>query len=693
MLLDRTPGAPLLSGVRARCSPFSLASVAIVLLFAQPLAAQDLSDRLSELVEIGSAIALVADPDSGHSWYPDIWVGEPDAAIVLLVELDAEPWVLDVGLAVAQRGGAEADGSTAGASGGVALLAISPRRTDDDVAAAVASARIRAGGSGTPRAVVVLEGAPVTDVVVTSPGGVAPRWVAEALISGPPDQRTALYLFAARIGARADHPTVSALNRQNLTAIALRAPDGGALGQLAEQRVGRLLTTMETASERRERTYLVVPTPVPLILGEGAMVFGVLGTTALLLLYAITETRRVKRYLRAIMRGFPLLAVLFLAVLASQIGMNGAIRALIDRTTVRVAPIWLLYAKVAAAIIVLSLASVPLRTTRRRSTTAYSGAALAVFIVAAMVTGAFNLAIGSLLLIPVVATMLFSIAHRTWSKTLTLALAAIPAAYLVSLLVLLGDPTLAAIILTPPLAQEAVGSIIIFPLMLMFFRTVAITPRVPLVAMAASASTVLIAVVAAMAIVSTGSPDPLALVVQETHDAPAGTARVAVGPSDGDGTVVVLAAPLPLTFAGSDTATCDRLPCSRRVPLREAEGTIAFRSRAQLGRTALDWELSLPPGAQPPTITFAFAREVLIYQSNVPTAEAIGATTDGVTILPAPAAPADAAGTLVVQHPEGPGTVTALLTYETRGAGGNGPGVTIATHTVEWRIAAGGTAP
>lgn len=639
--------------------------VTALLLFSQPLIADDL--RPGRTIDPGDFPDAIVEeltlPEglAGPSFYPDYLVhGDRDLLFAAVLPAGTP---LEVLRKIYRAGG-----------GRVALLVTAPRSDPAD------TGRIAAGipvlSNHVPRVFVSFEER--SEWLVSVPGIVGPLWLTRAVATYSDIPVNTAQVNAAHLGFGRRDPALRSALAAALPAARLFADSPEAV----ETTIASLVAGLEREAgltREEDRTYLILPLRDPLFISEFAIVQGLMTLSALLLLYMIILPRRALHYLRSIIHNLPAILISFLALTTSLIVANITLR--LAGRLVRISPSPLLLAggKMSLGVVVLSVLATALSHRIRRATAVYSGAAVLLLLLGAVISGSVSVILGAFFATSFLFGVLFSLGPNVWIKTPALLCSLAPILYLVLALAPAADEVMASALLTPPLAQEVVTAIMLLPILLMFFRLDAITPSVPLVALIAMIATVGLALVTATVIVQARRPDPYHLTYVERYTTDFDATGQHLGWS-GERTVSAedLRAEGPVILRTGDGAPgvpedarrpvddarsvfCETLPCVHPVDPPDAPVSLEVTTTRILDRHTLRWEVSYRKPAETVEILIQANREVQLYATDFPTVEPVGSRGRVFTLDTGPYPPERLAGTLVIRSDHTPVQIRMLV--------------------------------
>ncbi|MFW5694898.1 MAG: hypothetical protein ACOCYB_07000 [Alkalispirochaeta sp.] len=615
-------------------------SVTILLGFSQPLVGSDHFAHLFDTLVAESPIPLrnveLTNTRGGHSFYPDLFgfTGTDPQAILVVDATDR--FSLDASF-------------LADVPESVAILIVGPRHAADAVAH-VAAALPNLPGE-VPR--IFLGRADHNEWRVSVPGEVAPTWLAGAVADGNPVEMSLAQLNAARLGFGLEDPVLRTAMELDLPAARLAATSLEPVIPALEALLDNLVET-DAQPRRHDTNYLIVPLQEPFVVAEVFLVWSVVITGGLLLLYAVNRPRRVLRYLRAIRHNLFAIVGLFVVLSASLIAANAVLR-LVDALPGAVPPLVVAAGKFAVGFLVLAFLYPLLHIRLRRSSAVYSGAALFLLLVGVVVAGTVSVILGSFFVVTFVFGFLFSISRPAWLKAVFLLAAAAPLLYLLIALAAVADPAMADALLRPPPLREAITAVMLLPLLLMFFRLEALTPRLPLLPIMVMVSVIGLALVSATIIVDFRAGTAADLSIAAQVPASSGTGgRLTI---HADTTPVH---PVTLRLPTGDTVSCDSLPCTRAFVPEATPKRFTVDQSTALDRTSIQWSIEYTSPAEELRLLVESNTPIQLYASSLPTVQAIGTTARRFEIHPGPYPPDSVSGTIILRRTASQEEPTAL---------------------------------
>ncbi|MFO8042741.1 MAG: hypothetical protein R6U25_06045 [Alkalispirochaeta sp.] len=620
-----------------------LVSVTILLSFSQPLSGSDHFQPFFDKLVAESALPLreveLTNDRSGHSFYPDLYgSATADPAAVLVVDA-TDPLPVDAEF-VSQL------------PESVAVLIVAPRHSSSapgQVAAALPDV-----GPDVPR--IFLGTADLDEWRLSVPGEVTPVWLAVAVARGNPIDISLAQLNAARLGFGLEDPVLFTALELNLPAARLAAsslePVPAALTAVAEA-----LETRTDEPRRQDSNYLILPLQEPFVVTEVFLVWSIIGTGTLLLLYAVNRPGRVRRYLLAIRHNILAIVGLFVVLSASLVASNLVLRLVAGVPGASPAPLVVAAGKFTVGFLVLAALFPLLHIRLRRSSAVYSGAALLLLLVGAVVAGAVSVILGAFFVMTFVLGFLFSISRPAWLKAIFLLAAAAPLLYLLIALAAVADPAMADALLRPPPPREGITAIMILPLLLMFFRLEALTPRLPLLPIMVMISLIGLALVSATIIV-----DAQEITVAEVSV----TARVPSSAGSG-GQLTINSdlspvAPVTLRIPNGTTISCETLPCTRSFVPEATPLRFSADQSTALDRTSIEWTVEYAAMAEELQLLVESNAPVQLYATSLPTVQAIGSTARRFEIRPGPYPPDTVSGRIILRRAAGGGEEPTAIT-------------------------------
>jgi hypothetical protein len=274
-----------------------------------------------------------------------------------------------------------------------------------------------------------------------------------------------------------------------------------------------------------------------------------------------------------------------------------------------------------------------------------------------VVSGAVSVILGAFFVVTFVFGFFFSISRPAWLKALFLLGAAAPLLYLLLALAAAADTSMADALLRPPPLREAITAVMILPLLLMFFRLEALTPRLPLLPIMVMFSVIGLALVSATIIV-----DARRAAVSDLSVA----ARVPS--SSGAGGQLTVSTDLPpenpvtIRLPDGTRISCDEIPCTRDFAPQTPPVQFTVNRTMALDRVSIAWTVQYTASAHELHLLVESDAPTQLYASSLPTVQAIGTTARRFEIQPGPYPPSDVSGRIILRRigtgQEEPTTVT-----------------------------------
>jgi hypothetical protein len=630
---------------------------------------------------------LPGGPETGHSFYPDLFIG-PDGPmrtllVVPLSDLDvaAVPALLDLPRSIH-------------------ILVTAPR--NDPAADAIAVTDILSVDRSA--AVVYLSRGESPRWRLAVEGEVTPAWIARAVITADSARFDPVPVNAARLGLGRRDPVLERALTDGQSAVRLEIPDYRQLPEAIIPFAAAVAENAQSDGRRYERNYLVLPSfsipfrgvsTAPVVVIEAILVWSVVIVAALLVLYGVSRPRRVRRYSQAIAHNLALFLGLFLILLAGLVLANLAIRATGAFFSLEGLAHPLIVAKFAFAFVLLTPLYPTLHRRFRRSSSVYSGAALFLLILGSLIASIFSLILGVFFVLAFIFGFLFSLSHQAIVKSIFLLAAFAPGAYLLISIAGLADQGTIAAVLTPPIWRELVMVVLIMPLMLMFFRLDILVTRIPLLPILGMVSLTATAIAVAVIITRLGAPVSPAIVISETYPEPGG-ALVESVPESGEIRVsgTVGSDGVSLLRRGERVVQCDTLPCGAIVPAGIPPVAVSFEVGEALDRYTISYEITFRRPARGMEFSLRTNTSAQLYATDLPGNAFPGDTAGEFVFTPGPYPPPVVTGTIVLRNVELPNRVIAGVTA--RFAGEDlvpardriAPETTIRSHRAEWTVQA-----
>ncbi|MDA3951057.1 MAG: O-antigen ligase [Spirochaeta sp.] len=611
----------------------------------QPLSAQDQpflaplqSLRDADTAADYSVVTLDLREAVGHTFYQDLLVG-PDGTINTLVVVALETLTASSADMVRQLA----------PHTHVALIA--PRN------GAAATARVveQIPGVTEDTAVVYLSvGAPTTSWQLAVAGRLSPAWIAQAVIAADVAPFSPILVNTARLGlGQRDTVLEEALSR-NQSAVRLRVEDVDRASSVILPFVRAVGPVPATATRADEQNYLIVP-PIgtrtsPYVLIEAVLVWTIVTVAAILMLFAVSRPRRVRRYVSAIRHNLVLFLGLFLILVSSLSAGNLALRALGNLFSVFDLALPLAIAKFSFGLVVLTFFYPVLHRRSRRSSTVYSGAALFLLIIGSLIASVFSVILGMFFVVAFIFGFLFSLSHNAPLKTVFLILAVIPGAYVVLTVVTVGDPQAVSAILTPPIWREVVTAVLLLPLLLMFFRLDILVRTVPLLPIIGTLAVLALALTTAVVITEVNADAPPTVRILERFP-PENDEITSSVPETGELTVTgeTAGAPVQIRRNGRPLIACDDPPCTTEIAAPAPPVTLTTELGRSLDRYTVRYRIDYTAAARSMTFSIRTNAPVQLYAADLPADLPPGDTAAEFTFRPGPFPPRRLSGTIVLR--------------------------------------------
>lgn len=644
--------------------------------FVEPLTALTADDAVDQ-----RRVRLIELPETlGHTHYPDVLLGAPgeiDTLVVVAMEDLTPPYRTTI-----ER-----------VSRSMHVAVIAPRQGLSTRAEAIATIP----GVGRDTLVVYPTLADRSRWRLAVAGRVAPAWVAEAIVDTSEAPFSPALVNAARLGlGRRDIVVERALDLgQSAVGLDIASPD--ALEEIVTPVASAIAADRDQELRRYEQNYLIVPAIFsilsPTLITESALIWSIVAVAAILILYAVSRPRRVGRYVSAIRHNIVLFLGIFSALAGGLIFGNIAIRIVDNFFPVGTVSIALTIAKYAVALLVL-IPLYPLVHRRfRRSSTVYSGAALFLLIIGALIASIFSVILGAFFVVAFVFGFLFSLSHRPIFKTFFLFLAFTPSTYLLIAIASAADAATIQTLLIPPIWRELVVTVLLLPLMLMLFRLDILVRRVPIVPLVVMVSAVAAAISMAVTIEAFSQPASGSVRILERYP-PDETMIDGSIPDTGELLISGQMGAIPFEFVrdGEAVLRCEEPPCSAIVPAPPPPVTVDAVIGGALDRVTVEYSVTFRRPPRSVTISIRTGVEVQLYASDLPTETSIGDTVSDFAIRPGPYPPPTVRGTVVLRNvpPETRLTLAAEATFSGRSGtistAADTPTPSVSSHREMWTV-------
>ena len=562
--------------------------------------------RLARAVGAPETRTLPRSPFS-HSFYPDRLYGSIATNDVLVVtgraDLGADPpaWPF-------------------------ATLVVAPRHR----LAAALNERIAAAGADHD-----------TVVVLLSLGGRS-RWIAagrrlwsaERLIrsaaAGPiPVDRARV--TASLLGFGVPDPELEALLQAGRPAIRLETPDLAT----AEQALLQLRTRVRSAPPRGGIGFLPLGGwSTVVIVPERTITWAAVLVAVGIAVVAIGYPHAVRVVWRTVRAEAGRLLVMFATLIATLMIANLALRGLLAAIGPRLLPAMMFVAKIALGIVVFGVLVhvIRLRYAAERS---FTLAATMLFGVAAVVAAIVHIGLGLVFVVSMTCAIGFGLSRRTALAALWFVGAIVPLTYLSVTLGLQPEPSLTTAVLTPALWREVLTALFVLPVLLLFFRIDARTPRLPLAGALGVAALTFVVVFIAQVVVTLGEPNPLRVRIVEHHPFDgAGRASVVVERISGGP-----ARDVRIDDERLGTVFCDRLPCEHTITAQPPPFTVELDPTHALARYRLGVVVRFASAADALDVRLVSRQVHTVLTSSIPLSGGIAAARRVVELEPGPEPP------------------------------------------------------
>ncbi|TVR73885.1 MAG: hypothetical protein EA427_01680 [Spirochaetaceae bacterium] len=533
----------------------------------------------------------------------------------------------------------------ASGTAGAALLVTAPRHDRGD--AGRVAALLREVPSTVPR--IFLASGSRTEWTVSVPGDVTPLWLVRLIASIPEARLNEAQLNAARLGYGRRNPALEEALAGGVAAAQLVLTEPEALIPVLRSLESALVEARDQPREQ-ERNYLILPHGV--IISEFRIVQGLVLLAIILLLYTVILPRRVRHYLRSMVRNIPAILITLLVIVVSLMAANLALR-LVGRIP-RISPDPLLLAggKIAFGSLVLSVLAAFLGHRIRRATAVYSGAAVLFLLAGAILSGAVSITLGAYFSVSFVFGVLFSIGRNVWIKGAALLLSLVPVVYLVLALAPAADQHMAAALLTPPLAREVVTAVMLLPILLMFFRLDSIASNTPLLPIFAMIATIGLALTTASLIVQARNPEPYEVFIRD-HFPPGGAILENRVPESGEREVITEAGPvtrdIPIHIPGEGLLLCPGTPCRRELSATLPPFSLELERSLLLDRHTISWRINYREQAEAIRLVLESDHPVQLYATDTPTEQPTGSRGTLFEFRAGPYPPEELSGSVVLR--------------------------------------------
>ncbi len=187
---------------------------------------------------------------------------------------------------------------------------------------------------------------------------------------------------------------------------------------------------------------------------------------------------------------------------------------------------------------------------------------------------------------------------------------------------------------------------LLLPLLLMFFRLEALTPRLPLLPVMGMLALVTLALVTATIIVDARQPDVIAVRAEVTRgDRDTSPEMSLAGP-------VRLTGPITVRLPSGELIQCSGVPCTREVSPTPSPLDVQIERRTALDRHTLVVRVHSTRPADSLAFEIRSSEPVQLYASSLPSEEAIGSTAQRFRVRPGPFPPAEVTARFVLRRPQ-----------------------------------------
>ena len=489
---------------------------------------------------------------------------------------------------------------------------------------------------------VAATGADRDTVVVLLSLAQRPRWIAagrrlwsterlvRAAVAGPIAVDTAR-VTAALLGFGVPDPELEALLQAGRAAIRLEVPDFAT----AERALLQFRARVANAPQRAGGGFLPLGGWATVaIVSERIVTWAAVLAIVAIALVTIGSPRAVRAARRTVRSEAGLSAVMFAALIATLMVANLALRGLLAAIGPRLPLTAMFAAKIALGVVVFGvlLHVIRLRYAAERS---FALAATMLFGIAAVVAAIAHVGLSLVFLVSMTCTIGFALSRRTALAALWFVGALVPLVYLSVTLGLRPEPSLATAVLTPALWREVPTALFVLPVLLLFVRIDARTPRLPLAGALGVAALTFVVVFAAQVVVTLREPDPLRVRIVERH------------PFDGVGRASVVvervsggpARDVRIDDERWGTLFCRRLPCERAIAAQPPPFTMVLDPTQALERYRLGVVVRFASAADTLDVRLVSRRAHTVLTSSIPLRGGIAAARRVVELEPGPEPP------------------------------------------------------
>lgn len=574
-----------------------------------------------------------------HSFYPDLLIG-PDGEITTLIVVPLEAFREDMVETVQSIGSR------------FHIAVVAPRHRPSLIPSVIE----RYPGVTQQTAVIYLRLGSQSEWRVAVEDLVSPVWITDHIIRSDSAPFSPALVNAARLGLGQWDPVLKSALDHHQSAARLIVHRFDTLPDTID-RFAKTIRRTQQETRRFEQNYLIVPgltiprfevTIQPFILSEAVLVWGIVIVAAFFLLFAVSRPRRVSRYVSAVRHNVFLFLSLFAVLFGSLVTGNLLIRVLLNLFPGTMSAIPLVTIKFALGLIALTLLYPLTHGKFRRSSTVYSGAALFFLMLGSLIASLFSIILGAFFVLATIFGFLFSLSHNAPLKAISLILAFIPGTYLLFEVAAIADSETIRSLLTPAIWRELVTAILVFPLVLMFFRLDILVTFIPLLPIVGMVATIGIAISTAFLVDDITSGPPPTVRVREVYPPPDGSDLSSV-PETGEITIVGQWPEGIVTTILSDGTEirCPTPPCTETVVARPPPVTLATSVADALDRYTVSYEVEFRQPAQAMDLTIRSETEIQLYATDLPASVQIGATGKEFVFTPGPFPPSNVAGTIV----------------------------------------------
>jgi hypothetical protein len=618
--------------------------------------------------------------ESEHSWYPDIVIGasgERDILLVIPLETLSGTFLEELH----------------NLPSSVEILIVAPR-TGRDAAAGVV--RTVSDPDNQTAVVYRLPGEP-SQWRLSVEGRVTPVWLAGAAIRSGALPASIAMVNTARLGLGRREPVLESALDDGQSALALQLNTDSDLPTVLTDLAGAIDSGPGRNERPVEQNYLIFPFTFgdlpTLVITEGTLIWSIVVLATLMVLYAVSRPRRIKRYVSAIGHNVVLFLAIFLLLVAILIMGNMVIRLLGSRFPLSGIALPLTVAKYSLGLTVFTLLHPLLHGRLRRGSTVYSGAALLLLMIGSIIASLFSLILGAFFIVAFLFGFFFSLSHNGLLKFFFLLLAFLPGSYLLVTVASVADLETIRTLLIPSLWREVVTAVLLLPLVLMFFRLDILVQKIPVLPIAGMIAGVVTAIAVATAIHTLGETDASFVRIQERYPREMDDMPGSV-PEEGILTLtgVIGSGEIQVRRDNETLLRCEAPPCSVVLPAGPPPVQLQVETGRALDRHTIAYEVTFLEPASAVNVILLADSPVQLYAATLPGQIPPGDTGRSIEFRPGPFPPAGISETVVLRNVPERSRITLLVRARFGGVRseirytGTADNLVISEYSREWTV-------